>query len=601
MFPWIYYVVSTGLLLLLIRQCQLVERSAIRSHWFRSDVAFIGLSLLTLTFMRLPSLFDNSELNPDEGQLVTQAITLAQDPVFGRSVDGTSIGPINSYLLLLPRLLGLSIDYTDAHLTSLLLIALALGVFYFSLLRLASPVVSRLTVLITLVFFAWTTENDYLHYSSELTSLPIITICFYLATRIIQAKNLAISDAMFWVLGFTAGLTPYCKLQTLPIVGMILAVATIYLFKTAGKKALPQFSKMAVAFLLPTILVFSLAYWFGVERYFIDYYFIGNLTTYAEIYANSPLVHRNFFSKLVSFPIFASHHPDFALFSLANCVIILSAALVVKWSLRSKQNRLRTPSWTNTLVTLTTLSALWAIITPGTEFGHHLLLLVFPFGWVMGLSLQFIRTHLPIRAQAHLALAILGLFIVDITLSNHVLLAHIKQFARRSTNSSIALAAQPNPTSLQVRNPPVFWFPFRARVTLSPVAQVIKRYATDSDKMAVWGWNCQYYVEANLAQGVSENHTQRSIIPNRMRDQYLSRYARELRTNKPVVFLDAVGPASQILNQPNQQHEHFDSINRVIQDQYSLVASVDSVRIYVRRDRLTSQRTLPTTKFTSTL
>ncbi|GAB4018985.1 hypothetical protein [Spirosoma koreense] len=593
MFPWIYYTISVGLLIVLILQCQSVRPTVDTKNWFRSDAFFVGLALVALTFMRLPSLLDNSELNPDEGQLVTQAITLTRDPVFGRSIDGTSIGPINSYLLLIPHLFGFPIDYTDAHLTSLLLIALALLIFYAGLKQLFSPFVSRATLLILVVFFAWTTENDYLHYSSELSSLPIITTCFYLAIRIIQSAPLRVPALWYLSLGFLAGLIPYCKLQTLPVVGSIMAVVTLYLFKTYGQRAIRPVGLMTMSFLVPTLLVFGLAYGFGVERYFIDYYFIGNLTTYSQLYADSPLVHRNFLKKLIGFPIFSIHHPDFALFILFNGLALVLASLFTRWALMNRPRALAMPSWTVSLILVTALSALWSIITPGTEFGHHLLLLVFPFGWVMGLCLQSMRTSIPVRSQVRLSLLLLSLFIVDITLSNHVLLAHIKQFAHRSATMPVASASQPDPTSLQIRNPPVFWFPARVRVTLSPVAQVIRRYTTDSDKMAVWGWNCQYYVETRLAQGVSENHTQRSIIPNRMRDQYLNRYALELRKNKPAVFLDAVGPASQVLNKPDQQHEHFACVDHVIKNDYALVASIDSVRIYIRRDRLTSQRLLP--------
>ncbi|GAB4031083.1 hypothetical protein [Spirosoma jeollabukense] len=598
MFPWFYYVISLGLLVILILQCQPGDHPKAVKNWLQSNLFFVGLSLITLTFMRLPSLFHNEELNPDEGQLVTQAITLLQDPVFGRSVDGTSIGPINSYLLLLPHLFGLPTDYIAAHITSLILIGLALTIFYFSLLRLISPTASRLSLVMALVFFAWTTENDYLHYSSELSSLPIITACFYFAVRLFQSRNVAVGT--LWELGI-AGLTPYCKLQTLPIVGTILALVTWYLFWTKRQQAIGSFLTLSAAFLLPTIGVFSLAYWFNVERYFIDYYFIGNLTTYAQIYADEPLIHQNFFIKLLRFPIFTIHHSDFSLFILSNSFFIMLATILLGWSIRKKENLWKKSSWTLPLVLLTALSALWAVVMPGTEFGHHLLLLVFPFCWVIGLCLEFVLNHQPAQFQPRLVAIVLGLLIGDIALSNHFLLPYIKQFAHRSIKPTVALSAQPDPTSLQVRNPPLFWFPARTEVILSPVAQIIKQYTKDSDKMAVWGWNCRYYVEAQLAQGVSENHTQRSIVPNRMRDQYLSRYVRELKTNKPVVFLDAVGPASLILNKRSQQHEQFASVNTIIQHQYSLVATLDDVRVYIRRDRLTSQRLSPSIKTISTL
>ena len=599
MFPWFYYVISLGLLVILILQCQSGDHPKEVKNWFQSDLFFVSLSLIMLTFMRLPSLFHNEELNPDEGQLVTQAITLLQDPVFGRSVDGTSIGPVNSYLLLLPHLFGLPTDYIAAHLTSLILIGLALTIFYFSLLRLISPAASRLSLLIALVFFAWATENDYLHYSSELSSLPIITACFYFAVRILQSKN--VSAVTLWGLGIVAGLTPYCKLQTLPLIGMILALVTWYLFQTKRQQAIRPFITLSIAFLLPTIGVFSLAYWFNVERYFIDYYFIGNLTTYAQIYADEPLTHQNFFIKLLRFPIFTIHHPDFSIFILSNSFFIILAAIIFGGSIGKKASLWKKPSWTTSLVLLTALSALWAVVTPGTEFGHHLILLVFPFGWVIGLCLQFMLNHQPIQFQTRLVAVVLGLLVGDIALSNHFLLSHIKQFAHRSMKPTVALSVQPDPTSLQARNPPLFWFPARTEVALSPVAQLIKQYARDSDKMAVWGWNCRYYVEAQLPQGVSENHTQRSIVPNWMRDQYLSRYAHELETNKPAVFLDAVGPSSLILNKRSQQHEQFASINNIIENQYSLVATLDDVRVYIRRDRLTSQHLSPIIKTVSTL
>lgn len=599
MFPWFYYVISLGLLVILILQCQPEDHPKAIKHWHQSDFFFVSLSLVTLTFMRLPSLFHNEELNPDEGQLLTQAITLLQDPVFGRSVDGTSIGPINSYLLLLPRLFGLKTDYIAAHLTSLILIGLALTIFYFSLLRLFSLTASRLSLLITLVFFAWATENDYLHYSSELSSLPIITACFYFAIRILQSAN--VSTGLLWGLGLVAGLTPYCKLQSLPLIGMILVLVAGYLFQTKRQQAIRPFITLSVAFLLPTTGVFSLAYWFNVERYFIDYYFIGNLTTYAQIYADEPLIHQNFLSKLLRFPIFTIHHPDFSLFILSNSFLIILAAVLFSWSIRKKETIWKKPLWTTALVVLTALSALWAVVTPGTEFGHHLLLLVFPFGWVIGLCLQFVLNHQPAQFQTRLVAIVIGLLMGDIALSNHFLLPHIKQFAQRSIKPTVALSAQPGPTSLQVRNPPLFWFPARTEVVLSPVAQIIKQYAKESDKMAVWGWNCRYYVEAQLAQGVSENHTQRSIVPNWMRDQYLSRYTHELETNKPAVFLDAVGPSSLILNKRSQQHEQFASVNTIIQTHYSLVATLDNVRIYIRRDRLTSQRLSPIIRTVSTL
>ena len=88
-----------------------------------SNRAYLSLGVLLLAFMRLPVIVFNRELNQDESQMLSHAITLLQDPVYWRSVDGTTIGPLDNYLLVLPKLLGFQIDYSAARFMGLLCIA----------------------------------------------------------------------------------------------------------------------------------------------------------------------------------------------------------------------------------------------------------------------------------------------------------------------------------------------------------------------------------------------------------------------------------------------------------------------------------------------
>jgi hypothetical protein len=69
--------------------------------------AYLALSMLLLLVMRLPVIVFNRELNPDESQMLSHAITLFQDPVYWRSVDGTTIGPLDNYLLVIPKIVGI--------------------------------------------------------------------------------------------------------------------------------------------------------------------------------------------------------------------------------------------------------------------------------------------------------------------------------------------------------------------------------------------------------------------------------------------------------------------------------------------------------------
>lgn len=597
MFPLIYYVVSLGLLLILLSQC----RPNGLPGTGRPDVRFGASLLLLLTVMRLPGIFFNQELNADESQTLAGVITLMHDPVFGRSVDGTTLGPLNHYVLLGACALGLPPDYTTARGVGLLLIGASLLVFYRSLLRFASPVVARLTAVSTTLFFGLATHRDFIHYSSEVSSLLILTVCFDQAVRQLQAPRPA-GSALFG-LGVVAGLTPYCKLQTLALIGAVLGTLSVYLLATYRQRGVGPVAWLTAGFVLPTAVVFGVAAGFDIIPYYTRFYFVGNVATYAAIYADVPLATGSFVAKLLHFPLFFGHYTNFLLFVAVNGAVAVAGAVLAAL-------RARLPlsfSWLMALVVLTATAALWSVITPGTEFGHHLLLLVFPLGWLTGLSVQCMaqrtapatatrRTNW-VRIATIVLMAEAGLVVLAAPYARHLLRQH-----RGQADDLFDAELANHPYGWLVNdNPPLYLFPRKARLVPSPVARAAQRYAGRSDRLVVWGWACRLYVESQLPQGVSEAQSQRCIVPNPMQTDYLSRYVRELRRNRPVLFLDAVGPTSLFFTKPQQRHEHFGGLARAVADQYALVDSVDAVRIYVRRDRLSSRGLSPASATISSL
>ncbi|MBC8153208.1 MAG: hypothetical protein H7Z72_09880 [Bacteroidetes bacterium] len=588
MYIWIYYSLGIGLLLLLVHQCRWQPGPGKDRNSAGSDALFLGVVALTLTIMRLPSLCFNEELNVDESQVIASGITLLTDPVYGRSVDGTTIGPLNSYALLLPHLLGLPMDYSAARYMALLLIISSIVVFYFSLLRIVSPLVSRVSTLFITLLFAWTANDNFLHFSSELTSVLLLNTGFLLALRVLQSPRPSLIG--LFGLGVLAGLIPYGKLQALPIAGMILLTLTAYLVYAHRTKAIRLLAVCGAGFVLPTALVFGVAFYYDVSDYYVNFYFVSNLLTYRQIYADVPLVQGDFWAKLISFPHFAWHHTDFFMFVLFPFFVAGGASLFGHRASRWR-GLFRPVSWPVALVGLTVVAAAWSVIVPGTEFGHHLLLLVFPLGWATAvwldrLSDRWASLPLPVRFSRLLLTACA----VGLLLANTIVHACIDRFLRR-TPGMVATANQTEPMAsrygwLYPANPSLFAFPTRTRIAVSPVSRIVGRYALPTDRLAVWGWHCSYYVETQLAQGVSEAHTQRSVLPNQMQAMYLARYARELDQNRPVVFLDAVGRNSLTLVRPNQRSDHFGAVRAIIRDNYRFVGDVEDVRIYVRNDYL---------------
>ena len=138
---------------------------ATRRLWPR----WVFLAVMTLTFFafRWPLFFVGEELNPDESQLIAGGITLQSDPIYWRSVDGSTHGPLDTYPLLAVRLVGLPINYGTARLTGSLMLLGAIALLYLALTRYFGEALGRLGCLPAFCFFAFSTFWDFVHYSSE--------------------------------------------------------------------------------------------------------------------------------------------------------------------------------------------------------------------------------------------------------------------------------------------------------------------------------------------------------------------------------------------------------------------------------------------------
>ncbi len=65
----------------------------------RSDWRWSGMIFALLAVARWPSWTYPRQLNPDESHLITGAFTLRSDPVFWRSMEGGSAGPLDFFAL----------------------------------------------------------------------------------------------------------------------------------------------------------------------------------------------------------------------------------------------------------------------------------------------------------------------------------------------------------------------------------------------------------------------------------------------------------------------------------------------------------------------
>ena len=110
------------------------------------------------------------------------------------------------------------------------------------------------------------------------------------------------------------------------------------------------------------------------------------------------------------------------------------------------------------------------------------------------------------------------------------------------------------------------------------------KYGKPGQYLVVWGWNCDYYIETQMPQGVNENHSVRSAMKHPLQATYLKRYLRDLKRTKPAVFADAVTSKTLWMYDAKKYgHQNYPALNQYITQNYVFKEMVDSVRIYARK------------------
>lgn len=500
---------------------------------------YIASAILLLIFMRLPVIVFNRELNPDESQMLSHAITLFQDPIYWRSVDGTTIGPLDNYLLVIPKLFGFQIDYTSGRVMGLLCAGGALLLLLFALKNWFGAGIARKIFLIPLLFLTFTQEIDFVHYSSEQLPVFLLAMCVWLLSR--ASSNSGNITSNLYALGLTAGSIPFAKLQAVPQ-ALVLAAGGLWLGYQwfVSKKEIKPMVMLLLGGLTFPALVFILALIFNVFTDLIDFYILGN-----AIYAGG----KGFLEIPTQFIKIFSLTTDFQIFTLALTIPLIAGIVNIFATFNSNKKDL----FLAITILLLLLSSIYAVTKSGNDFIHYLNFCIIPWTLLAGYGLARIEKWSLIFPS------ILLLWFVS-----YDAYFFIKE---RRLNAFV---------SVEARN-----------LAQSPVVKALKNYSKPNDYLVVWGWQCVYYVEAQLAQGTAENHSERSIFDHPMRDTYRSRYMADMKRNKPAIVLDAVGKNSfWVQNKKAQGIASYPELFQYVNANYKFMGSFDDTDLYVRKDRL---------------
>ena len=516
-------------------------------HWRLFGVLSLGLFFL----LRLSSIVFDNEINPDESQMITQALTLRHDPVYFRSVDGTTGGPLDSYFLILPSLAGFPFDFITAHLTAFGLVALCLWIFFVTARLWFGDAAARLALLPFVFMLGLTQNGDFLHYNSELIALLLLGWSYYLYATLLPQKQP--SWGRISLIGLLLGMVPFGKLQAVPLAA---TVGLFVILDVLTRRELTVPAKAGRVILLGIcsaafpMLVVALTMANGVYDDFIRFYVLGNFR-----YASN----TDQTQSLLRLPEFFQKGSEFDwLVKLTAGIWLAGFVVAIRRGVRLGNGAWRVSGFVLTLLVAT----LFAITRTGSEYVHYLYFLIGPLLFGLAYGWQQLILNWPAGRWVGLAVTaiFLGLFGVEAILHyrNHTPL-------------------NPYPSAWQSG-----WV-----IQQSPVSKEIKKYAKPGEKLAVWGWRCDYYVQTQMPQGVAENHTIRSAFDHPMRDDYQKRYVADFVRSSPPVFVDAVGEKNLwMTDRATQGHEIILPLQQLVAANYKFVSLVDDTRIYVRKDRI---------------
>ena len=411
---------------------------------------------------------------------------------------------------------------------------------------------ARIALLLPLIFLAFTQESDYVHYSSEQVPLLLLSACLALLAGMSRKKkefSFQVKKAPIWQafgLGFVAGMIPFAKVQGVPQ-ALVLVVGGFYVayrYYRQNHNAKPLLGLLAGGISFPALaLVWMLGY--GVFQDFIDFYILGN-----AVYAGG----GGDVSIPTQFGKLALLSPDFT--ALLGIVGVLTLLGVVAGRRASSATSLSLSLFIPLLILAYGLAAVYAATKSGNLFIHYLNFCVYPLSLTAALGISKItdKKWLPLVGP----LLLVGWFGMQDALSF---------YKTRQLNAFVSVDATTLPES--------------------PVVKAMKPYVRPNDTMVVWGWQCRYYVEAQLAQGTAENHSERCIFQHPLQEKYRQRYLTDMQRNRPAIFIDAVGKNSTwVQDVATQGYESFPELARYIRENYRYLGKIDDSRLFIRQDRL---------------
>jgi hypothetical protein len=545
--PISYYLLGGAALTAFVLLATLPRRSASEGKAF--DAAFLLSAWMALFTCRWPVFFWPEPINPDEGALIACAMKARVDWIPWRGFDPGTSGPLNIDILTLPALFGAPLGFFSARVTGLCLIAGAVCALYYAVKWIYGTTVARLSITPPVLLLSLTKTLDFVHYSSEHLSIFLTTVALAAAVFLASGTGSKAYRLIACAIGgLCLGSTPFAKLQASPMALAVLVSFAAALFISRPQpqvnRKLEVFALVAALFAVPVAILICLCVTGTLRDAIIPYYSMA-----VDYIGSRPPLGISYF--------FVSAE-DYTIFLVGSLVVILAAG----GALYSRIHLDRISLWATLSSILLTLAAIFAIYQAHRPFPHYLLFSIVPVSFCVANVLGLGRYLVAQTGRGTLArILFVMLFLIPLGIA------------------TLESANDFNPQAI---------IPKRGPVT------AILRYAKPGDRLVVWGWKPEYYVQTNTIMSTRDHSIERLLIQTPYREYFRERFLSDLRAHPPRVFVDAVAPgAFAYYDRALHGIESFPAVEAFVREHYTEQEEVAGVRIFLAKNP-GGEKTMPT-------
>lgn len=527
---------------------------------FTTTLLAVLLAVLTLAFfVRLPQPFDffvrndspgglfslqlttlfswqlmhirSEEYNVDESTWIADTLAVAQSKdFFATLLTHTTSRPVTVLPLLLLDKLQLPVDFYHVKVVALVCIILTLLLTYLLLRNLTSARLALLGLFPLTIFYLAVQFDDFLAYNSEFVCNVFVAGGIWLFSLITRKQD---RPWQIGLVGCLLGLIPFAKFQAIPG-ALVVAGFCLYLWIRQRRfSSLALFTATGLGPLLGAIgyCLYTDQMTVLVRNYLLYYVY------YSYQYSSLPFSER--FSPRHILYYYRKQY-TFAAYWFG----LISLAAFSWWQIRR-----RPVEWSPTVLLA---CSLWAVsiyetVQAGTGYEHYLQLALVPHTVLAAVVIYpFVSQPAPRTTVVYCGYVLVAIGIT--------FFSRAKAFHRGYE--------PPLPND-------------------AAIVAFINQQCGPTDRIAVWGWADRYYVLSGVAPATRYANSVFQMKANAQQAYYLDQYVRDLRRERPVLFLDAVADKQFTYHDRSVYgHEHFPQLSQFIGRQYRLIGEQAGVRMY---------------------